>query len=382
LAGFNVGKMNMNDTKPIQTDPNEQVPVPNRRKNAKWQIIALVALGLVLILVSAWFTWLKPFLQKPISDPLVLPSISSDVLPTSTEMATEESTLTPTIPDATATATSTPVCGDAASWTFLLAGIDYRGNDYLYGLADVVRLARVDFTTMTINMVALPRDMVVNAPDGLFKEENPIKINQGYLLGSPGWTGSTESGSGANSLAQVIQYNFGVTPDHYAVVNFNAVRNFIDGIGGVEIDLPESVYDPDPSLGFFPSGVQTLDGERALDLMRIRTNYSDDFRVGNQSLIMKAIIRKFLLPENIVKFPDLVSDFYESFLTDLSIEQITTLGVCFLQNFELENYNSIQIPEEMLLKDFEYIPSNFGSSFVYRWDQTVVDWIHQNLLSQ
>lgn len=382
MAGFNVGKMNMNDTKPIQTDPNEQVPVPNRRKNAKWQIIALVALGLVLILVSAWFTWLKPFLQKPISDPLVLPSISSDVLPTSTEMATEESTLTPTIPDATATATSTPVCGDAASWTFLLAGIDYRGNDYLYGLADVVRLARVDFTTMTINMVALPRDMVVNAPDGLFKEENPIKINQGYLLGSPGWTGSTESGSGANSLAQVIQYNFGVTPDHYAVVNFNAVRNFIDGIGGVEIDLPESVYDPDPSLGFFPSGVQTLDGERALDLMRIRTNYSDDFRVGNQSLIMKAIIRKFLLPENIVKFPDLVSDFYESFLTDLSIEQITTLGVCFLQNFELENYNSIQIPEEMLLKDFEYIPSNFGSSFVYRWDQTVVDWIQQNLLSQ
>jgi hypothetical protein len=56
--------MNMNDTKPIQTDPNEQVPVPNRRKNAKWQIIALVALGLVLILVSAWFTWLKPFFTE------------------------------------------------------------------------------------------------------------------------------------------------------------------------------------------------------------------------------------------------------------------------------------------------------------------------------
>jgi anionic cell wall polymer biosynthesis LytR-Cps2A-Psr (LCP) family protein len=125
-----------------------------------------------------------------------------------------------------------------------------------------------------------------------------------------------------------------------------------------------------------------LDGERALDLMRIRTNYSDDFRVGNQSLIMKAVINKFLKPENIVKFPDLVSQFYGAFLTDLSIEQITTLGVCFLQNFKLDDYHSLQIPEEMLLKDFEYIPSNFGSSFVYRWDQTVVDWIHQNLLAQ
>jgi anionic cell wall polymer biosynthesis LytR-Cps2A-Psr (LCP) family protein len=116
--------------------------------------------------------------------------------------------------------------------------------------------------------------------------------------------------------------------------------------------------------------------------MRIRTNYSDGFRVGNQSLIMKAIIKKFLQPENIVKFPGLVSEFYGAFLSDLSIEQISTLGVCFLQNFNLDNYNSTQIPEEMLLKDFEYIPSNFGSSFVYRWDQTVVDWIHQNLLSQ
>ena len=372
----------MSDTQPIQTDPNASVPATNHRKINKWQIIGLVAIGLAFILVSVWFTWLKPFFQKPISDPLVLPSVSTDVIPTATEMATEEPTLTPTLAEPTATATPEPVCGDAASWTFLLAGIDYRGNDYLYGLADVVRLARVDFTTMTINMVALPRDMVVNAPDGLFKEENPIKINQGYLLGSPGWTGSSESGSGANSLAQVVQYNFGVTPDHYAVVNFNAVRNFIDGIGGVEIDLPESVYDPDPSLGFFPSGIQTLDGERALDLMRIRTNYSDDFRVGNQSLIMKAVINKFLKPENIVKFPDLVSQFYGAFLTDLSIEQITTLGVCFLQNFKLDDYHSLQIPEEMLLKDFEYIPSNFGSSFVYRWDQTVVDWIHQNLLAQ
>lgn len=382
MAAFKDRKKKMNDIQPVQTDPSEIIPENNHRKITKKHIIGIVALGLVLILVSVWFTWLKPFLQKPISDPLILPSVLTGVSPTSTEVATEETTLTSTLPETNPTSTSAPICGNDAEWIFLLAGIDYRGNDYLYGLADVVRLARVDFTTMTINMVALPRDMVVNAPVGLFKEENPIKINQGYLLGSPGWTGSTESGSGAISLARVVQFDFDVTPDHYMVVNFNAVRNFIDGIGGVEVDLPESVYDPDPSLGFFPSGVQTLDGERALDLMRIRTNYSDGFRVGNQSLIMKAIIKKFLQPENIVKFPDLVSDFYGAFLTDLSIEQITNLGVCFLQNFDLENYNSVQIPEEMLLQDFEYIPSNFGSSFVYRWDQTVVDWIHQNLLSQ
>ena len=368
----------MTDTQPENTDLNGNNDTSQQKK--RWQIIALVALGLILILISVWFTWLKPLWQKPISDPLNLPSVSTNILPTATEVPTDVPT--PTIPEASPTPTPAPICGNDAVWTFMLVGIDYRGNDYLYGLADVIRIARVDFTNMTINMVALPRDMMVDAPAGLFKEENPIKINQGYLLGSPGWIGSNDTGTGANSLAQVLQYNFGVTPDHYVVVNFNAVRNFIDGIGGIEVTLPQEVYDPDPSLGYFPSGTQVLDGERALDLMRIRTNYGDGFRVGNQSLIIKAVIQKFLRPENIVKVPDLVSEFHGAFLTDLSPEQISTLGVCFLQNFELENYKSTQIPESMLLQDLEYIPSNFGSSFVYRWDQSVVDWIHQNLLYQ
>ncbi|MEL7637001.1 MAG: hypothetical protein AAGU03_04515, partial [Anaerolineaceae bacterium] len=76
----------MSDTQPIQTDPNASVPATNHRKINKWQIIGLVAIGLAFILVSVWFTWLKPFFQKPISDPLVLPSVSTDVIPTATEM--------------------------------------------------------------------------------------------------------------------------------------------------------------------------------------------------------------------------------------------------------------------------------------------------------
>lgn len=370
----------MSDKQPIQTDPEEKAPEKKVRSIKKWQIVGLVLIGLILVLVSVWLTWLKPLLAKPISDPLNLPSVSTDtVIDISTPVNTEEPTET-LLPSPTAA--PEPVCGDDAVWYVLVAGIDERSDTYLYGLADVIRVARVDFTNMTVNMVAFPRDMVVNAPDGLFEQENPIKINQGYLLGTPGMTGSTDTGSGANSLAHVIQYNFGVTVDHYAVVNFSAVETFIDAIGGIEVDLPDEIYDPDPSLGYFPAGVQTLDGNRTLDLMRIRTNYSDDFRVGNQSLVMKAVLKKLLIPENILKLPDLATNLWDTFLTDLSLEQIVTLGTCFLQNFEYDNFKSSQIPEDLLLQDFEYIPTLFGSSFVYRWDQNTVDWIQQNLLSQ
>lgn len=371
----------MSDTQPIQADPNEKAAAANQRKNRKWQIIGLVALGLVLILVSVWFTWLKPLLQKPITDPLNLPSISTEILPTDTLEIVNTVEPTPT-ENATPTSTLPPVCGEDAVWQILLVGIDERKDTYLYGLADVIRVARVDFTSMTVNMVALPRDMVVTAPDDLFEQENPIKINQGYFLGAPGMTGSTDTGSGASALASVIQHNFDVTVDHYAVFNFTAVENFIDAIGGIEVDLPEPIYDPNPTLGYFPAGKQVLDGNRTLDLTRIRTNYSDDFRVGNQTIVLKAVLRKFLIPENIVKFPDLIGEFKDAFLTDLSIEQIATIGTCFLRNFEFDDFKSQQIPEELLLQDFEYIPTLLGSSFVYRWDQRTVDWIHQNLLSQ
>ena len=166
------------------------------------------------------------------------------------------------------------------------------------------------------------------------------------------------------------------------MVNFDTVINFIDAIGGVEVNLPYWVEDPNPELGSFPSGLQTLNGERALALMRIRTNYSDSFRVGNQTLVIKAILKKLMQPDSLVKIPGLLNDFKGAFLTDLSVDQIASLGVCFLRNFELDNLRSAQLPDELLTVDYAYIPSLGSTSYTYRWDQRTVDWIHQNLLTE
>ena len=88
----------------------------------------------------------------------------------------------PIFVEPTAEAGKKPVCGDEAAWTVLLVGIDYSDPQYTYGLADVIRVVRVDFVEMKVNMVALPRDLLVEAPEGRFTEQNPMKINQAYLL--------------------------------------------------------------------------------------------------------------------------------------------------------------------------------------------------------
>ena len=375
------GKKEMNQTQPIKINNSETV-IRKRKKRSGWRTFGIVLLVIILSLAAVYFVWARPAMQKPISAPLALPTME---VGTGLESELKPPTNLEAVPvfiEPERQWNEKIVCGNEFAWNVLLVGIDYRGENYLYGLADVIRVARVDFVNMNVNMIALPRDLVVEGPEGRFTEQNPMKINQAYLFGTEGWKGYAGGGNGANSLAEVIRYNFGVTPHHYAVVDFQTVVNFIDAIGGVELDLPQAVYDPDPNLGSFPAGHQTLNGERALALMRIRTNYSDSFRVGHQNMVIKAIVNKLAQPAMLVKIPGLLDQFKGGFLTDLSIEQIASLGVCFLKNFDTGNLKSAQIPQELLTAGRVYIPSLDGESYVYRWDQRMVDWIHQNLLSQ
>ena len=373
-------------------------PPVRRRKKSVWRVLGIILAAILLTGGLLYLFWLGPTLQRPVSAPLALPTLE-EAPATPVAGGTAETPIAGT-PPAGASAPSNlsapppafvqpepavpaePVCGDDPAWMVLLVGSDYRGQDYLYGLADVIRLVNVDFVNMHANMVALPRDLLVEAPAGRFTEENPMKINQAYLFGTPGWKGYLGEGGGANALAEVIRFNFGVSADHYVVVNFAVVRDFIDAIGGVEVDLPQAVVDPNPELGSFPAGRQTLNGTRALALMRIRTNYSDAFRVGNQTLVMRAILDKLMTPAVLVKVPSLISRFKDAFLTDLSLGQITELGVCFLSHFDSANLHAAQIPAELLKADQVYIPSLDGSSYVYRWDEAVVQWIHSHLMEQ
>jgi len=272
-----------------------------------------------------------------------------------------------------------PVCGKDAEWILLMVAIDYRGDDYLYGLADVIRVIRVDFVNMTVNMVALPRDLMVEAPKDRFTVPDPYKINQAYLFGTPGMDHFAGSGLGAGALAEVIQFNFGVPIDHYGVINFDTFVRFIDAIGGVEVNLPGPVAGPG---GGFPTGRQSLNGERALTLARIRTGYNDAFRVNNQTLILRAVLNKLIKPAYWTQVPSLLDEFGGTFLTDLSVEQLTSLGVCFLRNFDSSNLKSFAPPTDLLTADRAFIPTLNNFAFVYRWDEALIEWMYQSLLEQ
>lgn len=268
------------------------------------------------------------------------------------------------------------VCGNVAEWNVLTVGIDERGSDYLYGLADVIRLVRVNYETPQINVIALPRAILVTPPPGLSRVEPPMLLNQAYFFGSPGMNYFDGPGNGAGALASTLQSNFQVEVENYLVIDFQSFVAFIDAIGGIEIDLPTFVDDQPNS--YFPAGVQTLDGKQALTLARVRSKYSDLARIDNQTLILKAIFNRLKNPAVIVKLPQIYASLSGSFQTDASPAQISSL-FCLLTQLDSENVNFYNPPEDLLIRGWEFIPNMNQQMEIFRWDDRLSNWIQQSL---
>jgi LCP family protein required for cell wall assembly len=357
---------------------------PQTSNSNNIKLLLLIITGIfILTTVLLYFLWFRPMITQPISAPLSLPTrvflVENEQDPV--DQTPESPSNLPVVPvfiQPTKPPLAEPVCGDDLEWVVLLVGIDSREDGYRYGLADIIRLVRIDFVEMTVNMIPLPRDLIVEVPDGRFTVQDPFKINQTYMYGTPGMPAYQGSGGGAGALAEAVQYNFGITVDHYVVINFKNFVAIIDAVGGVEVDLPGPVSDK--ILGDFPAGLQTLDGERALALARIRRGYGDSFRIHNQTLILKGLIKKMANPGMILKVPDLLNRFADGFLTDLSIEQMTGLEICTLRHFDTENLQAFDVPQELLTATHAYIPTLGGNSFVYQWGEDFVEWIHDSLI--
>jgi LCP family protein required for cell wall assembly len=110
--------------------------------------------------------------------------------------------------------------------------------------------------------LSIPRDTLANIPG-----HGEDKINSAYARG------------GAKLSAQTLEDFLGIHIDQVAIVDFNGFRDFINAIGGVQVNLDKKICS-DISGGKFqggtslrlPRGENTLDGDEALSLARTREN--------------------------------------------------------------------------------------------------------------
>jgi len=343
---------------------------------SKIEKVLLTILTIIAIFLAGFFIWfyltkwkqpLGPSLRNQVSTPFRMP-------PTWTPESNATSAPLPTPePASVSTASSTPstaICGERDPMYILLIGSDTRSDTYLYGLADVIRLVRVDFTNPKVTVLEIPRDLWVEIPDiaDNLKGQDHEKLNQAYLYGNPGFGYTDDPAGGPGLMTRTLNLNFGTQIDHYIAVNMTTFTKIVDAVGGIDVTLPKAVdgrtADDMNDRLLFAQGTHHLNGTQALTLARIRIN-GTFARADNQDRVLCALRQKLTSPDIVSNIPRLIQSFQGAVQTSLSPEELSQLG-CLSIQVEPQNIILTSFPQEYFEQGRTYDPV-FKKS-VFTWD--------------
>jgi LCP family protein required for cell wall assembly len=219
--------------------------------------------------------------------------------------------------------------------TILLMGLDY--HDWRAGegppRTDSMMLMTIDPITETAGMMSIPRDLWVEIPG-----YGHGRINTAYFLGEQ----DRLPGGGPELAVKTVEKFLGVPIQYFVQIDFYAFIKMVDHIGGIEVDVPEEIrvdpialVDGKNSIILEP-GTHELDGELTLAYARARETEGADFdRADRQQQVALAIRNKILrlnmIPTLIAKAPALYNELAEGINTNLSLEQMISLGLLAMQ---------------------------------------------------
>lgn len=175
--------------------------------------------------------------------------------------------------------------------------------------SDTMILCKFSYETGEIAMLSIPRDSRVN----IRGRREPEKITHAHSYG------------GANLAVKTVKDYLNVDLEYYVAVDYEAVKQIVEAIGGVDIDVPrrmsykDTKYNPPLIIDIQP-GQQTLNGDKALEFLRFRSYPEGDLgRVEAQQLFMKEFIKQTLQPKNITRLPKMVKTYFEYVDTNIPI---------------------------------------------------------------
>ncbi len=188
--------------------------------------------------------------------------------------------------------------------TFLLCGLDESE-----ALTDVIMVASLDAEAGEVNVLQIPRDTYVGVnryPTG--------KINAVYASHKKGE-------APIDALLSEVEHTFALQIDHYATINLPGLRRIVDSMGGVTVDIPQTIYFTEGKT--IKKGEQLLTGEKAEWFVRYRKGYdnADIGRMHAQSLFLQACAEKVLSMSRTQLF-GLVAQNYQNITTDLTAAQL------------------------------------------------------------
>lgn len=190
--------------------------------------------------------------------------------------------------------------------TILLCGTDVGGYR-----TDTMMLLYIDSKNKEAGLLSLPRDTYTHTAYG---EE--AKLNSAYGRNGCG----TE---GMEVLYDYVRNILGYYPDGHVLIELPMLEKLVDLMGGVDFDVPTEITFRDSDMDLdvtLEPGMQHLDGNKALGLVRFRYGYynQDLGRAETQKNFLKACMNQWFTTENLGKLKEAMTLFREESLTNLT----------------------------------------------------------------
>lgn len=224
-------------------------------------------------------------------------------------------------------------------------------------LTDTIIYLKYNVETGKIGMMSIPRDTSIVSNPTL---SSVYKINYMY------------QSKGIMSLVNQVENMLDVNIDYYLVFDASMLKEMVDAIGGVEVDVPIRMKYDDGSQDLhidLQPGKQVLNGEQAEGFVRFRHN--NDMTVGYpmgdvqrtevQQDFIKSFISQVLSAKNISKIPDLINIGLKNTETNITAREATKY-ITDASKIDISGMYSCTAPGD--LKDVGDKSSNWMSFYI------------------
>lgn len=254
-----------------------------------------------------------------------------------------------------------------------LFGVDSRDGSLGEGnRTDCIIIASLNNETKEIKMVSVYRDTLLDLSEGTYQ-----KCNAAYSYGGP-------------VLAiNMLNMNLDLDIEDYVTVDFGAIADAIDLLGGVEIDVKEEeiktlnkyINETARSAGkkankVTEPGLQLLDGSQATTYARIRSTAGGDFtRTERQRLVIEKMFEK-AKKADLATINQIIDEVFPQVSTSFTLQEVLMYASAYSEytlgdnmGFPSSNYTdtvsglgSIVVPDDLISNVSELHEFLFGKT--------------------
>lgn len=195
---------------------------------------------------------------------------------------------------------------------FLFVGVDEnpKGDLHEHIRTDTMMLMNMNLKTGAINLLSIPRDTKTYI-DGKLD-----KINHAHSYG------------GIDLTIKTIREMLNVDLDYFVRVDFDAVIDIVNSIGGIDYTVPKGINFTYEGVEV-KEGKQTLDGIHTLMYLRHRHSYAegDLGRVKAQQAFLKEIIKQILEKKSLGDLPTFIRTYFSKVDTNIPFNKLLSIAI-------------------------------------------------------